>query len=200
MKMIAEDSQLVLIDFQEKLMPAIEHAEGVLEKAHVLAQAARALMVPIWATEQNPSKLGANPLSWRSWCQQTLPKMHFSACDEGLIECLRPKPQATAGNARSLPKHLQKPQSNQPTRPQIVIAGCEAHICLLQTALDLVDEEFEVFAVIDACGSRAQSSKDAALDRLASAGVELVTTEMVLFEWLETAEHEHFKSIQQLIV
>lgn len=200
MKMIADDSQLVLIDFQDKLMPVIEHGQEVLHQAHVLAQAARALRVPIWSTEQNPSKLGSNPLSWRAWCQQTLPKMHFSACDEGLIECLRHKPQAAAGNARSLPKHLQKPPVSQPMRPQIVIAGCEAHICLLQTALDLVDEEFEVFAVIEACGSRTQSSKDAALDRLASAGVELVTTEMVLFEWLETAQSEHFKSIQQLIV
>jgi nicotinamidase-related amidase len=200
MKMIAQDSQLVLIDFQDKLMPAIEHGPQVLHNAQVLAQAARTLRVPIWSTEQNPSKLGANPSSWRSWCEQILPKMHFSACDEGLIECLRPKPQAPAGNARSLPKHLQKTHSVELSRPQVIVAGCEAHICLLQTALDLAEEEFEVFVVIDASGSRAQSSKDAALDRLASAGVELVTTEMVLFEWLQTAESEHFKTIQQLIV
>ena len=67
-----------------------------------------------------------------------------------------------------------------------MIAGCEAHVCLLQTALDLLEDEFEVWVVTDACSSRTERNRDAAFDRLAGAGAELVTTEMVGFEWLRT--------------
>jgi nicotinamidase-related amidase len=103
------------------------------------------------------------------------------------------------GNARSLPKHLQKPASQGPERATIVLAGCEAHICLLQTALDLLEDEFDVCVVTDACSSRTERNRDAAFDRLAGAGVELLTTEMVLFEWLRSAEHPAFKEVQALI-
>ena len=81
----------------------------------------------------------------------------------------------------------------------IVIAGCEAHVCLLQTALDLLEDEFDVWVVTDACGSRTERNRDAAFDRLAGAGAELVTTEMVAFEWLRTAEHPDFKAAHALI-
>jgi nicotinamidase-related amidase len=101
------------------------------------------------------------------------------------------------GNARSLPKHLQK-QAAEPSGT-VVLAGCEAHICLLQTALDLLEDEFDVWVVTDACSSRTERNRDAAFDRLAGAGVELVTTEMVVFEWLRTAEHPDFKEAQGLI-
>jgi nicotinamidase-related amidase len=94
---------------------------------------------------------------------------------------------------------LQKPQSNPDERNTVVIAGCEAHICLMQTALDLLEDEFDVWVVTDACGSRTERNRDAAFDRLAGAGAELVTTEMVLFEWLRTAEHPLFKPVQALI-
>ena len=81
----------------------------------------------------------------------------------------------------------------------MVIAGCEAHVCLMQTALELIEQEFEVWVVTDACGSRSDRNRDAAFDRLAGAGAELVTTEMVVFEWLRTAEHPAFKQAQGLI-
>jgi len=103
------------------------------------------------------------------------------------------------GNARSLPKHLQKPAASAPERNSVVLAGVEAHVCVLQTALDLLEDEFEVWVVTDACSSRTERNRDAAYDRLAGAGAELVTTEMVLFEWLRTAEHPLFKDIQGLI-
>jgi len=90
------------------------------------------------------------------------------------------------------------PQSS-PKRETIVIAGVEAHICLLQTALDLLQDEFQVFVVTDACGSRTERNRDAAFDRLAGAGAELVTTEMVLFEWLRSADADPFHEIQALI-
>jgi len=104
-----------------------------------------------------------------------------------------------AGNARSLPKHLQKPSNTPTERSAIVVAGCEAHVCLMQTALHLLEDEFEVWVVTDACSSRTERNRDAAFDRLAGAGAELVTTEMVIFEWLRSAEHPQFKVIQNLI-
>ena len=181
-------------------MPAIADAAGVLANAARLAQAARLLEVPVWGTEQNPSRLGPLPPELREHCQRVLAKMEFSACAEGFTEWLRPPQKPPQGNARSLPKHLHKPRDDQAAgRGSIVAAGCEAHVCLLQTALDLLDDEFEVWVVTDACGSRTDRNRDAAFDRLAGAGAELVTTEMVLFEWLGGAEHPLFKEVQALI-
>ena len=193
----ATESQLVLIDFQAKLMPAIFESAAVMANAIRLGQIAKLMDVPIWGTEQNPSRLGQNLPEIRALCARTLSKMHFSAVEEGLSEWLRPESKAPAGNARSLPKHLQKPK--EPERSMIVIAGCEAHVCLLQTALDLLEDEFDVWVVTDACSSRTERNRDAAFDRLAGAGAELVTTEMVAFEWLRTAEHEDFKPVLGVI-
>lgn len=194
-----EESQLVLVDFQPKLQVALYEAPLVWANATRLAQAANMLQVPVWGTEQNPSRLGAMPPELRDVCQRVLAKMQFSAVEEGLAEWLQPPPSSPRGNARSLPRHLQKPQPEKAGRQSIVLAGVEAHVCLLQTALDLLEEEFEVWVVTDACTSRTERNRDAAYDRLAGAGADLVTTEMVLFEWLRTAEHPDFKAVQALI-
>lgn len=194
-----ERSQLVLIDYQPRLMTAVFEAPLVLANAVRLAQAANLLQVPVWGTEQNPSKLGENPPELRLLCRNTLAKMQFSAVEEGLGEWLRPPLKAPAGNARSLPKHLQKPSNTPTERSSVVLAGCEAHVCLLQTALHLLEDEFDVWVVTDACSSRTERNRDAAFDRLAGAGAELVSTEMVLFEWLRSAEHPQFKTLQALI-
>ena len=197
----AQECQLVLMDYQARLMPAMLDAAAVVANAARLAQVAALMQVPVVATEQNPSRLGPTVEGLHAALQQararTLSKMQFSAVEEGLGEWLRPEVQAPQGNARSLPKHLQKPAASQ--RQSIVLAGCEAHICMLQTALDLVEDEFEVWVVTDACTSRTERNRDAAFDRLASAGVELVTTEMVAFEWLRSAEHPAFKAMLQLV-
>lgn len=190
------ESQLVLVDYQEKLMPAIEQHALVTAQALRLAQAATILNVPIWGTEQNPSKLGQNNHELRTLCQQTLPKMAFSGVHEGLLEVLRPNT-APSGNAKSLPRHLKK--SHQASRNSIVLGGCETHICLLQTALELLEQDFDVWVVTDACSSRTQANREAAFDRLATAGADLVSVEMVLFEWLRSAEHADFKQVQALI-
>jgi nicotinamidase-related amidase len=196
----ASESQLVLVDYQERLMPAIFEGPAVVANARRLAQIAQLMDVPVWGTEQNPSRLGPNDAALRALCQKTLAKMHFSAAEEGLGEWLRPpaKPQQ-GGNARSLPRHLQKPAQQAPERGTIVIAGCEAHVCLLQTALDLIEDEFEVWVVTDACSSRTERNRDAAFDRLAGAGAELVTTEMVAFEWLRSCENPVFKDVLALV-
>jgi len=195
----AQECQLVLVDYQAKLQAAMAGAAEVWANAARLAELASALGVPVWGTEQNPSKLGEMPPEIRRHCREVLAKMQFSAVEEGLGEWLQPEPaQAPRGNARSLPRHLQKPQAAAQERKSIVVAGCEAHICLMQTALDLLEDEFEVWVVTDACTSRTERNRDAAYDRLAGAGAELVTTEMLAFEWIRSAEHPDFKLLQNL--
>jgi nicotinamidase-related amidase len=209
----ADDSQLVLIDYQARLMPLIFENEMVVANALRLARMAHAMDVPVWGTEQNPGGLGRNTPELIAAIEaasdagggKTLTKMHFNAVEDGLADWLRPpvrKPTQGAsqgGNARSLPKHLQKPPEEPEGRNTIVIAGCEAHVCLMQTALGLLEEEFEVWVVTDACSSRSERNRDAAFDRLAGAGAELVTTEMVAFEWLRTAEHPAFREVLRLV-
>jgi nicotinamidase-related amidase len=196
-----EESQLVLVDYQARLMSALWEGEAALANAVRLAEWAALLEVPTIYTEQNPSGLGATVSPLLQVLSQSqarkLNKMQFSAVEEGLGEWLRPPAKPVQGNARSLPKHLQKPSASE--RGMVVIAGCEAHVCLLQTALNLLEDEFDVWVVTDACTSRTERNRDAAFDRLASAGAELVTAEMVGFEWLRSAEHPGFKQVQALM-
>ena len=197
----ADESQLVLVDYQARLMPSVHEAGLVLRNAQRLGRIAQVLEVPVWGTEENPQGLGAMAPELKPLCQRMLEKQSFSAVADGLVDWLRPPaPPQRGGNARSLPKHLQKPAAPpQDHRAMIVIAGCEAHVCLLQTALDLLEDEFEVWVVTDACASRTERNRDAAFDRLAGAGAELVTTEMVAFEWLQDAGHPRFKEVLALL-
>ena len=209
-----DDCQLVLVDYQVRLMPVIFENELVIANAVRLARMAQIMQIPVWGTVQTPDKLGPNVPAIHAAIEaaggRTLEKAHFSALVDGLGDWLRPparKVQQAApakGNARSLPKHLQRPaqqtmQEEDAGPNTIVIAGCEAHVCLMQTALDLLEEEFEVWVVTDACSSRSERNRDAAFDRLAGNGAELVTTEMVAFEWLRTAEHPTFKDLLALV-
>jgi len=194
----ADECQLVLVDYQARLVPFIHESSLVVGNGVRLGKIARLLDIPVWGTEENPQGLGPNVPDVKALCQRTLEKMHFSACADGLLELLRP-PVRQGGNTRSLPKHLQKKPEEDAQRSSVVIAGCETHVCLMQTALELLENEFEVWVVTDACGSRTERNRDAAFDRLAGAGCELVTTEMVAFEWLRTAEHPAFKEVLQLV-
>ncbi len=117
-----DESQLVLVDYQDKLMPVIFEGQAALANALRLAQAARLLQVPVWGTEQNPQKLGPNAPALKALCDRTFEKMAFSALgDSDLLQALLPPAPAArpaSGNARSLPKHLRKPeQPPQPSRP-----------------------------------------------------------------------------------
>ena len=202
----ADDCQLVLVDYQIRLMPVIFENELVIANAVRLAHMAQIMQVPVWGTEQMPDKLGPSVAAVQAAIEaaggRTLAKAHFSAVADGLSDWLRPparKP-TQGGNARSLPKHMQRPQQEEEPGPNtVIIAGCEAHVCLMQTALDLLEEEFDVWVVTDACSSRSERNRDAAFDRLAGNGAELVTTEMVAFEWLRTAEHPAFKPMHALV-
>jgi nicotinamidase-related amidase len=194
----SDECQLVFLDVQEGALERVSEAQTLLARAQLLARAARSLHIPMSCTEQYPKLWGHMPPALQTLCPKPLTKMVFSACEEGLIEILRPpvKQAPPQGNARSLPKHLQKKEALAPEKNQIVLLGLEAHVAVLQTALDLLEDEFEVWVVVDATLSVRQSDKDAALDRLASAGAELVTTEMVVYEWLRSSEHGQCEEIQ----
>jgi nicotinamidase-related amidase len=190
-------SQLVLIDLQAKLLPAIFEGSAVLQNALRLARAAQMMRVPVTVTEQYPEGSGATVPELTEFAREPLVKTEFSAVDAGLIEVLQEigTPKASP-NLKSVPKHLQKAPTN--SRTDIIIAGCEAHVCVLQTVMGLL-EDFDVYVVTDACSSRTERNRDAAYDRLAAEGASLVTTEMVLFEWLRGSEHAQFKAVQALI-
>lgn len=196
----AEDSQLVLVDYQQKLMPVIHEGAAAVANALRLARIAGLMQVPVWATEENPTGLGETVAELRPHVGKFVSKMAFSGA-EVLAPRLRPAArQPQGGNARSLPKHLQRPAAAPaPARGSIVLAGCEAHVCVLQTALDLLEDEFDVWVVTDACSSRTERNRDAAFDRLAAAGAELVSTEMVAFEWLRGADHPQFREVLALV-
>ncbi|BAL96951.1 isochorismatase family protein [Rubrivivax gelatinosus] len=171
-------SALVLVDYQGRLMPAIDDGAHVLAWAQRLAEIARELAVPVLGTEQNPAKLGPNDEALRALCDTTLAKTHFDACADGLVEALRALPRAPR---------------------QIVVAGCEAHVCLLQTALGLCRAGYEVFVVEPACGSRAAEDKVLAMARLRQAGAVIVSVEMVAFEWLHDCRDPAFRRVLPLL-
>jgi nicotinamidase-related amidase len=172
-------STLVLVDYQRRLMPAIHRGAEVVAQAVRLADIARALGVPILGTEQNPAGLGPNEDAVRQRCDTTLAKMHFDACADGLVNLLR-----VTG---------ERPVS------EVIIAGCEAHVCLLQTALGLLHAGLNVWVVAQASGSRTAESHELAMQRLRQAGAAIVSVEMVAFEWLRSCEHERFKTVHKLL-
>ena len=194
----ADDSQLLLMSWQADVLAAVIEDDAVLMQARRLARIAAVLDVPIWAFEQET--FGDFDSDLRHAASRSVASASFNALDSALPDLLRPPVKAPAGNARSLPKHLQRPAAEPPpSRQQIVIAGCEAHVGVLQTALGLLDDAFEVWVVTDACGARTERDRDAAYDRLAGAGVELVTTEMVAFEWLGGSRHPAYAKVLALL-
>lgn len=176
--MHAEQSVLVLVDYQARLMPAIYDSNRVTVNATLLAKAARVLSIPVFGTEQNPSGLGPNMEQIGSECTRTITKMHFDACKDGLLDALNGE---SAG------------------RNQVVIAGCEAHVCMLQTALGLLRSGKQVWVVTSASGSRRKDDHATAMTRLAQAGASIVTHEMALFEWLDDCENPGFREVLKLI-
>jgi nicotinamidase-related amidase len=171
-----EGAVLLLIDFQQRLMPAIFDGETVLARAVRLAEAALLLDVPVLATEQNPAGLGPTVAPLAACPRAVLAKTAFSAADDPGFAALLP--------ARTT---------------QIVVAGCEAHVCVLQTVLGLLGTGPAVAVAADAIGSRDPADRTAAISRAARHGAEIVTSEMVLFEWLRDSRHPSFRQVQKLL-
>ena len=171
----SESSTLILIDLQGRLMPAIDQGEAILNQCIRIAKIAQLLEIPIIGTEQSPKSLGSNIESIKSFCSKTISKEHFNACADGLITAI------------------------PDDRRQCILMGCETHVCLMQTALKLIDEGFDVSVVVDGVGSRRALDKQIALDRLHVAGARLITAEMLGFEWLKSAQNPVFKEVLALL-
>lgn len=169
-------STLIVIDLQERLMPAIHKGSEVIRRAKILAQAAKILTVPVIGTAQSASKLGPNVAQISEYLDQTVAKDNFDSC-------------AAAGFHAALPD----------SRSELIVVGCEAHVCVLQTVLGLLNREYKVKLVADAVGSRRPFDKAVALDRAAAAGAEIVTSEMVVFEWLRDSNHPEFRQLIALV-
>jgi nicotinamidase-related amidase len=176
MLLTAEGAVLLLVDLQQRLMPVIHDTETVVARAVRLAEAARILDVPIRATEQNPAGLGGTVAPLAGYPEMIASKTAFSAVDD-------------PGFATLLP----------PGTGAIVVAGCEAHVCVLQTVLGLLTAEHRVFLVADAIGSRDPADRAAAINRAERHGAEIVTSEMVLFEWLGDSRHPRFRDVHKLL-
>ena len=171
-----DQSTLLIIDLQARLMPAIDDGDAVVRRCIQLASAARELRIPVIGTEENPDGLGPNVPEVRALCDTTLRKFAFSAVSEaGFVE------QLALG------------------RDTLIVAGCEAHVCVMQTVARLLGIGRPVKWVSDAVGSRRAFDRDAATARARALGADIVTTEMVLFEWLETCRHPAFRSTLQLV-
>ena len=183
MLMNAERSHLIVVDLQPRLMPAILDGETIIPRVNILSKAAARLGIPVTVTEQYPQGLGPTVsavLESVPGDALVLPKTSFSASGD----------RATAERVTSLRGRGLN---------QLVICGVEAHVCVLQTALGFRNAGFDVFVVADAVSSRSAHSVSAACARLLHAGCHWVTTEMVVFEWLERAATEDFRALAPLL-
>ena len=175
----AAESVLIVIDMQERLVPAMQEPGRTIRNSRRLIAAARELDVPVLLTEQYPQGLGrtVRDIAEVSGDAPVLEKLHFSCMeDAGFTAAFR-----ALG------------------RRQAVIAGMEAHICVMQTAASLMEEDYEVFVVSDATASRTAESERACIDRLGALGAGIVTTEMAIYEWLGQAGTPAFKRLLPLV-
>jgi nicotinamidase-related amidase len=175
--MSATDTGLLVIDVQEKLMAKIPQAEALVRNIAFLVDGARLLGVPVQATEQYPKGLGPTVPELARRLPERPDKVAFSCCAiPGVVE----------GFQRA-------------ARPKIVLAGIETHVCVQQTALDLLAQGFQVYLPVDAVASRFALDHDYALRRLEKAGAVLTTSETAVFEWVGGAGAPQFKEVSRLV-
>lgn len=174
------DTILVVVDVQERMMPAIRKSEGVIDNIGRLIRGCRELDVPILVTEQYPKGLGATVPELREMLGEAynpLEKMTFSAAkDRGFMQAFE-----ASG------------------RHQVLICGVETHVCVYQTARDLHNLGWTVEVVADAVGSRSRRNRETALTRMEHHGIDFSTVEMALFDMMETAEIPEFKKISAIV-
>jgi len=177
-------SQLLIVDVQQKLMPVIHNADQIENRIVLLLDAAAALKVPVIVSEQYPKGLGAtvDAIAQHHVPKQSFQKLRFSAA-EGFQALHASTDAATAVDRRE----------------QVVIVGIEAHICVLQTAMDLLAEGYRVFVIDDAVSSRRESDRRTAMNRLRDSGAVICTAESVVFEWCEKAGTDEFRVISRLV-
>ncbi|WP_211463349.1 isochorismatase family protein [Collimonas silvisoli] len=172
----ASRTTLIIVDLQEKLMPVISDGAQLLQRAVILAQAAKLLDIPVIGTAQQPLRLGPIVAPLHALLHRTIEKSSFDACAKAEF-------MSALTNGRD----------------ELVVLGCEAHVCVLQTVLGLLHRQRRVKLVSDAIGSRKAGDKIAAIDRARAAGAEIVTSEMLMFEWMRDSDHPKFREILKLI-
>lgn len=179
MLLAAHSSALLVVDLQGRLVPALEEPDRLIERCRLVLHAARRLQVPVLATEQYPKGLGPTvaPVAELIRPEEVVGKIAFSALREAL-------PAERIGMLG---------------RETLVVAGAEAHVCVLQTVLDLLARGRKVAVVADAVGSRRALDKQTGLVRMRRAGAQIVTADMVVFEWLERAGTDDFKALAPLL-
>lgn len=173
-----EASRLLIVDVQEKLLPLIPVAEQMIARCRRLIQAADILQVPVSATEQYPKGLGSTTPELAELLENVPEKLRFSSAevlDWGMAS------------------------AQDEGRDQIVVAGIETHVCVLQTVLDLISHGYRVHVPADAVASRGKLDWEIALERMSCSGAVITTSESVLFEWCEVAGTGEFKQISKLI-
>lgn len=178
-------SQLVLIDVQTRLSKVMSNPDPLLRNCSILIRAANILNVPITVTEQYPKGIGhtnAELIDSLGSKYQAVEKTCFSCCGSDEFNT-----SITQQNGKN----------------QIILCGIEAHVCVLQTTLELLSNTqqsgHQVFVVADAIDSRNRNNKKLALTRLQQAGATITCTESVVFEWLKDSRNDHFKEISALI-
>ena len=178
-----EKSQVLIVDVQDKLLGAISGANRVVDRCVRLVLAARKLAIPITMSEQYPQGLGPTHDSVRD-----------AFANDGFVA---DKTEFSCSRNEMLHERLH--DLRRAGHSQVVIGGIEAHVCVLQTAMDLESQGFEAFVVADAVGSRSKVNRKLALSRMQKAGVDIVDSERVLFEWMERAGTPEFKALQALV-
>lgn len=172
------DSRLLVVDVQEKLVPLIPVRTQLIANCRRLIEGAKILGVPVTATEQYPKGLGATVPELAELIEERPAKQRFSCA-----EVLNWGQGATQSDGRF----------------KVVLCGMETHVCIQQTALDLIAQGFQLYVVADAVGCRNAFDGEIALERMASSGATITTTESVLFEWCETSGAEEFKQFSRMI-
>ncbi len=183
MKIVRERSHLVIVDIQVKLADTVIDPDRLIDRVIFLVTVAKRLGVPVTITEQYPRGLGSTVTAIREAAGSeavVLDKVQFSCLDNEQIA-----------------KRFDDLRGQM--RDHVVVVGMEAHVCIMQTALDLASAHFHTFVVADAISSRAASSRDLAISRLRDEGCTMVDAEMVMFEWLRQAGTPEFKELQNLI-
>jgi len=174
-----ERTCLVVVDVQGKLAELMFDKQELFKNIEILIRGAKILEMPIIWCQQNPRALGETIDQLKTLLEDDIPvdKFSFSCCDdEAFAERLK------AANC----KH-------------VILCGIEAHICIYQTAMDLLDHEYDVHVIADAISSRTEKNKQTAIRRIEWEGAAIGTTEMALFELLSTAKHEKFRDIARLV-
>ncbi len=172
------DCIFLIIDIQDKLVNMLSKS-SVKENAIKLAKAGGILNVPTVITEQYPKGLGPTITEIKSAVNNA---KYFEKTSFSIL------------NDENIKKYIQNLN-----KKQIILFGIEMHICVLQSAIDLLNEGYEIFIVKSASGSRNDDDKETALRRLLHLGAQIVTTEMVIFELLKSSKHPNFKEVQSLI-